>query len=113
MACREYVARIANKDARKYVEELKEFQGSNLFSQWTDPDIYVVYSYGRHYPMYIYDAKYKKWIGNKDKYSRSTTKHHSQVRPNKVDYWLNSYEMTKCVAFGFKELIFDLVRTSY
>jgi hypothetical protein len=40
---------------------------------------YVVYSYGEHWPLFVYEDG--KWYENADKYSRSTTKHHGQLHP--------------------------------
>lgn len=81
--------RIANKDARQYVAQQIEFQGSNMFAKWETHGLYgigelqhyVVYSYAQHFPMYIYDPVTQAWFGNKDKFSRSTTRQQSQARP--------------------------------
>ena len=93
--------RVSNNKARNMVENLEEFQGSNMFGRWLsraeDNQVYVVYSYGHHFPMYIYDDKERKWVGNKDKYSRSTTRHQSQGRPSEVDMWLNTDEMQEVI----------------
>jgi hypothetical protein len=93
--------RVSNNKARDYVNGFKEFQGSNTFGKWikwvTDDktdEIYVVYSYGSHFPMYIYDKEQGKWIGNKGKYSQSTTRHQSLLRPsNGVEVWYDTEEM--------------------
>jgi hypothetical protein len=100
--------RVSNNKAREYVEKLEVFQGSNTFAKWLevgngrqDADkLYVVYSYGSHFPMYIYDKEQGKWLGNKDKYSRSTTRHQSQLRPSSVGLWLNTDEMKDVVWHG-------------
>ena len=97
--------RVSNSKAREYVEKLEVFQGSNTMGKWLDKGngredadkLYVVYSYGHHFPMYIYDKEQGKWIGNKDKYSRSTTRHQSQGRPSEVDMWLNTDEMQEVI----------------
>jgi len=73
--------RIANKDAYLHVSNFVVFVGNNTYSQHKC-GCYIVYSYGEHYPMYIY--KDKTWYENKDKYSRTTSKHHSQLRPRHV-----------------------------
>ena len=67
----------------------EEFKGSNLFGEWDGAsdyfDIsdtytpYVVYSYGRHFPIYLYLNGV--WYENTDKYSVSTSKHQTQARP--------------------------------
>lgn len=97
--------RVSNNKARDYVNGFKEFQGSNTTGKWLNREdtnfIYVVYSYGAHFPMYIYDKKQNKWIGNKDKYSRSTTRHQSLLRPsNEVEVWYNTNDMKEVIYYG-------------
>ena len=70
--------RVANKDCRSYVERKEEFEGSNLYARKIGK-IYVVYSYGEHYPMFLFRKGW--WYENSDGYSRSTGKHHSNARP--------------------------------
>ena len=70
--------RVANKDCRSYVERKEEFNGSNLYAR-NIGKIYVVYSYGKHYPMFLF--KEGDWYENTDGYSVSTRKHHSQAKP--------------------------------
>lgn len=94
--------RTSNKDVRQYVNNLEEFVGSNLYSHWHSWDegmtrLYVVYSYGEHFPMYVYDDNEDVWVGNKDKYSRSTTRHQSLARPSEIDVWLNTDELVRLV----------------
>lgn len=96
--------RVSNNKARDYVNILEEFQGSNMFGKWHSWDegvdkLYVVYSYGHHFPMYVYDDRENKWIGNKDKYSRSTTRHQSQARPSDEITWLNTDEMQDVINY--------------
>lgn len=80
--------------ARQYVQELKPFHNnsktgsgpkdSTLWGEWQTfadgkPSIYVVYSYRRNFPIY---ANWKGvWFANKDKFSRTTSKHQSQAHP--------------------------------
>jgi len=100
--------RIANNKARAYVEKLEEFQGSNMFGKWLkqgngrdyDNELYVVYSYGSHFPMYIYDTKEQKWLGNSDKYSRSTTRQQSQARPSSIYAWYNTDQLKEVIWHG-------------
>lgn len=74
------INRVSNANARQYVENKQEFKGNNTFSELNTIDnIYVVYSYGYHYPMFI--SKNAQWYENKDKYSVTTSKHHNQLRP--------------------------------
>ena len=69
--------RVANKNARDYVRSRILFQGNNLFSELLRKG-YVVYSYGYHFPLFVYSQKTKKWYGNSDKYSSTTSKHNTQ-----------------------------------
>ena len=47
-----------------------------------DGVLYVVYSYGDHFPMWLYDSQINQWFGNEDRYSRTTSKQQSQTRPD-------------------------------
>ena len=84
--------RIANQNAREYVQRNEPFQGSNMFGVFDDDDQgsntpYVVYSYGYHFPMFIFINGH--WYENSDKYSRSTSKQQSQARPTMKTIKLN------------------------
>jgi hypothetical protein len=72
--------RITNKDARDYIQTLSEFKGSNIFSMKHYNGTYAVYSYGSHFPMFVF--KGNKWYENSDKYSMSTSKQQNQCRPD-------------------------------
>ena len=71
--------KVSNKNARHYVEQRQIFQGSNCFSE-QHGSMYVVFSYGYHWPMFI--CKDGKWYENGSKYSVTTSKQHSQLRPS-------------------------------
>ena len=86
--------KTSNKDARQYVQERKEFTGSNTFGRWVD-DAYVVYSWGTHFPMFAYRrgsgwcTQISKYVYKNDKgdyvISRSTSKHYNQLNPQDTD----------------------------
>ena len=76
---------IANKNARRYVQNLELFKGSNLFSE-TRGEYYVVYSYGHHYPMLVHNKKTDQWYRNKDRYSVTTSKQMGQCTPYDVAF---------------------------
>ena len=73
--------RTSNIKCSEYVNNKIEFKANNIFSEHIKKDkLYIVYSYGHHFPMYI---KYKNtWYENSDKYSVSTSKQQSQSRPS-------------------------------
>ncbi len=91
-------ATIANKDCRKFVEARRPFKGSNLYAERRTAgnghsDLYVVYSYGEHFPIYVAEVGefgQVHWYANTDKYSQSTTRHQSLARP----YYVNFMPMT-------------------
>jgi len=97
--------RVSNNKARDFVNSLDEFEGSNTKGMWHSWDegakkLFVVYSYGHHFPMYIYDEEQNKWVGNKDKYSQSTTRHQSLLRPSSVGIWYNTDELQEVIYHG-------------
>lgn len=89
--------RIANWKARQFVTEKKVFKGNNLFSEQLKNG-YAVYSYGTHFPLYVYSGITQNWYRNVSKYSRTTSKHSSQTYPGKVWKELNLQEMKELVS---------------
>jgi hypothetical protein len=77
----------SNKEADYYTTNREPFKGSNTWGEWIK-ELYVVYSYGRHFPIYVWDEELGLWFGNQDKYSRSTSRHQSQLRPrtDRIEY---------------------------
>lgn len=80
---------IANRDARTYVAMRQPFQGANLYGQnervlqhgELPVLLYAVYSYGPHFPLFVYDVRTSTWYENEDRYSVTTSKHRSQAHP--------------------------------
>ena len=77
--------KTSNCNARDYVKRLSEFKANNLWSEWVEFDHpearYVVYSYDRHWPLFIYEVRTDMWFENASKYSATTSKHKSQSHP--------------------------------
>lgn len=71
--------RIANRHAHEYVSRREPFKGSNLYGERLPGGGYVVYSYGPHWPLYVYDGTH--WWRNEDKYGTTTSKHSGQACP--------------------------------
>lgn len=82
--------RVSNNTASEQVNNKVNFDGSNTYGR-NQGKKYVVYSYGKHFPIYVF--KRGKWYGNSDKYSVSTSKHQTQLRPLRVDYWRDTQQM--------------------
>ena len=71
------VEKTSNYRARELVQNRIPFKGSNTNSEYVY-GAYVVYSYG-WYPIFAY--KNNQWYENSSKYSVSTSKQKSQLRP--------------------------------
>jgi len=74
------MTKTSNKNARELTQARKPFKGSHTFAEWQGT-MYAVYSYGYHFPLFVFDSIGKKWFENADGYSRSTARHRSQLRP--------------------------------
>ena len=110
--------RIANKAAASMVAQQRPFEGSNLFARCevvigeggqVVSDLYIVYSYGEHFPMYIAETdaetKTTRWYGNVNRYSRSTTRHQSQAHPNVQCIPMEHEAMLVLARGGLMELV--------
>lgn len=94
---------ITNAECRAYVDLCEKFVTGNktIFAENPCDKLYVVYSYGYHFPMYVYDREHGKWVGNKDKYSRTTSKHQSQARPSEpIDHWVDTATLKHLIQMG-------------
>lgn len=92
------IPRVANRDARAYVQQRKPFQGSNTFGTYIDGR-YVVYSCGAHFPMFVHDDG--RWFANSDRYSRTTSRHRAQLHPLTDCTLLPLDGIHDIVAYGF------------
>lgn len=84
--------KIANRDARRFVQRLHPFEGNNLYgNNWCsnpssgDPGDsgYVVYSYRPDWPLFVcihLDGR-DRWFENRERYSVTTSKHRTQAHP--------------------------------
>ena len=70
--------------ARQYVQQKLNFtnsSGSFFAVHSYSLRQYAVYSYGPHWPLFIYSAITKTWYENADRYGRTTSKHRMQAHP--------------------------------
>lgn len=77
--------------------------GASIFGrwQWTENKNaaqYVTYSYGPHWPMYIWQDG--QWYGNKDKTSSTTSRHAILCRPASAITWLDRDTMQLILVQG-------------
>ena len=70
--------RTSNCKARTFVQSRLPFKGNNTFAENLN-GAYVVFSYGKHWPLFAcIDGT---WYENEGRYSVSTSKHRSQLHP--------------------------------
>ena len=88
--------KTTNNQCSELVTNKIEFKANNIFSEYIKEDkLYIVYSYGYHFPMYV---KYKNtWYENSDKYSITTSKQQSQARPNATTKMRNTSELKNII----------------
>lgn len=90
------MSKISNNEMRAEVEIMSEFDNKNsscYARRFEEAGIYVVYSYGQHWPLWVYDWNASQWYENVDTYGNTTTRHASCTRP---------YDLTKSAqANGF------------
>jgi hypothetical protein len=95
--------KTANRAMHEYVNNNEVFTGSNVFAKEVGA-LYIVFSYGEHFPMYIYDYDHQQWYGNTDRYSQSTTRQQQQARPTPADgksiHWHNTEILQRIVRAG-------------
>lgn len=68
--------RVTNANAGACARNFSSFYGSNLSGGW-EGDTYIVYSYAA--PILVYSKLTCKWFMTKEKFSKTTSKHLSQV----------------------------------
>ena len=69
--------------------------------------VYAIYSYGSHFPMYVWDEQTCEWYGNSDKYSRTTSSHQSKYRPSEVARWFDTTALKRIVDRGMANYIIN------
>lgn len=70
---------ISQRDAGRLVRQLEPFKAGNVYAEFRN-GLYVVYSYGEHWPMALCYPEDGHWIVNADKYSISTGCQRSKMR---------------------------------
>jgi len=63
--------------------------------------IFVVYSYGGHWLLYVFDYETDRWYENSDSSTRTTNQHRSQARPTSNTLCFSKGEMRTIVRSGY------------
>ena len=114
--------KIANKDARKFVQQQHPFEGSNLFATFRTKkgkdaegndthtgSWYAVYSYGDHWPLFVYAED--TWFENEDRHSVTTSKHRTQTHPHCHTVLLSSKWMQRLAKGGYNAIAKERILT--
>jgi hypothetical protein len=85
----------------------EEFKFNNVYALYREanalriePSTYTVYSYGQHYPMYVYDYEACQWYGNEDKSTPTTQRHKSRFKPYSVAQWVSTETLMSIALHG-------------
>ena len=110
--------KIANRDARPFVQQRHPFKGNNLYGTYfcSNPSSiemghsgFVVYSYGEHWPLFIAMTLVPYgpdvWFENKDRHSVTTSKHRSQTHPHQPTTLLSTEHMLLLRRKGYRALV--------
>ena len=81
--------RVRNDKASTYTSRLLSFESNNqtMGAEWYHVNragqemVYMVWSYGPYWPLYVYDPMYNTWVVNKQVTSRTTSNHLRQANP--------------------------------
>jgi len=90
----------------------------NLYGYWVrNPktnlsDRYLVFSYGPHWPLFIWIEDDQRWYGNSEKRSQTTTRHlrTCQPAPDNQIIWLDRWCMLRLVRLSFLEVLAEKAR---
>lgn len=96
--------RTTNRGARAFVKTRASFTNSNkqLFGRYETPLLYVVYSYGEHWPLFAWDGF--EWFENEDRASMTTSHHRTYAHP---------HTPTTKVSCGWLKARIDMIREGH
>lgn len=97
--------RIRTSEVSEAVTNRTPFINHNktMFARWLEyfPNLYVAYSYGTHFPLYVYDKQADKWFGNNSKYSTTSGRHLTQAMPaTDAMNWMSQLDLQLLVKHG-------------
>lgn len=104
--------RINGRTAHSYVQKRIAFKNSTgqLYAEWRDTRAgsfarYVVYSYGRHWPLFVYVPKVDTWFETKDRYSVTTSHHRTYAHPQCQTVPLSLFWMRVLELYGYDAMV--------
>jgi hypothetical protein len=99
---------LTNRQMREHVQNKQSFINGNktCFAEYHHGSgVYVVYSYGYHYPMYAFEPQLDVWFINTAKSSRTTARHKSHCHPRQSLYGLDFEQMRQLVIQGYSWVV--------
>lgn len=110
--------RTVNRRAGEFVTQRVPFKNSNgqLYGHWEGSGVphsegsamrYVVYSYGTHWPLFVWDDASQRWYGNADRHRVTTTKHRTYAHPECYSsdvHWLSLMAIRLLAREGYQAL---------
>jgi hypothetical protein len=107
--------RVNNADVRQYVQRREEFK-NNTESMYGVEVVsgnthrYIVFSYGDHYPLFIYEwmpdcPVEGVWYENIEPTSQTTNRHRTQAHPHTACTPMNSGQMKLIVIGGLVRMM--------
>jgi hypothetical protein len=106
--------RINGRLARPYVQRKEAFQNSNgqLYAEWLlEPaggfSRYVVYSYGRHWPLFVYVPQVDTWFENKEKFGPTPSQHRTFTHPHCDTVALSLEQIKVLDRLGYSALTYE------
>jgi hypothetical protein len=113
------VKRINGRLSRPYVQRTEPFKNSNgqLYAEWHDASHseennnsrYVVYSYGTHWPLFVYVPSVNTWFENREKYGPTTSKHRTQTHPHCDTVPLSLEHIKLLASLGYSSMAYERV----
>lgn len=94
----EVAERIRAKQPFNFTNVFADFRES--YSSTRVPPRYCVYSYGYHYPLYVYDYEACQWFGNADKSTPTTERHKRKFQPYSVAQWVDTPTLNSIAISG-------------
>lgn len=106
---------VNNADIHKHIDKLEEFENrtKSIYSV-KSKEQYVVYSYGYHFPMYVFDFESGVWLGNLDKSTPTTMRHLTKARPSQGIYqWFSTDKLKTIIVQGYTQAITQRLEGAY
>lgn len=75
---------VPNRDIDDFVRARQPVRNNSwtIVGFWVSQDIYAIFSYGLHWPLFVYSASEGVWLENEEKCSMTTSHHRMHAHPH-------------------------------